>query len=114
MAKWKQISKLLAEMHNTHGRAAVTMGGENAFAKAIDSELSFREIPEAHLLTSWKDVELTPKMIRRWMWDIRQDEVLKEENVFAWTVQNEENSVGGFGTLVEPDEQFPPLEVTDG
>ena len=79
MAKWKQISKLMAEMHNTHGRSAVTMGGENAFAKAVDSELSFKEISEAHLLASWKDVELTPKMIRRWMWDIRQDKVLKED-----------------------------------
>ena len=114
MAKWKQISKLLAEMHNDHGRSAVTMGGENAFAKAVDSELSFKQLPDEHLIISWDDKELTPKMIRRWMWDIRRDKALKEDNVFVWTVQNEDSSVGGFGTLVEPDEEFLPLEVTDG
>lgn len=114
MTNWKSMSRLIAEMHNTHGKSAVTLSGDNAFARAVNEELGFKELDAPHLAMSWKDEELTPKMIRRWMWELRQDKIIKEtEDLFAWTIKEDKGSVGGFGTLVTNDEATIPVEVTD-
>lgn len=109
---WKQISRLLADMHNEHGKGAVTLEGDNAFAKAVDEDRAFYNLGSPQRDVEWGARELTPKMIRRWLWDLRKDEVLQRPNVFAWTAWDEEKSVGGLGALVN-DKLNGVLDVTN-
>tara|TARA_R110002051_G_scaffold173655_3_gene243961 strand:+ start:1993 stop:2352 length:360 start_codon:yes stop_codon:yes gene_type:complete len=119
MPDWKQISKLLAEMHNEYGKGAVTLEGENAFSKAVEENQVFYDLgsPQRHM--EWEEETLTPKMIRKWLWELRKDDILERKDVFAWTVWEEDKSVGGLGALVADElndilDDTIKIEVTDG
>ena len=108
MANWKEISHILTEMHNNFGRAAVSVGGDNAFQKVLSAEAYLRDITTDEIASSWDSKELTQKQIRRWVWNIRKNPILEDERTILLTGYDAENetSQGGLAqfsdTLEDP------------
>ena len=118
MPNWKTISHSLTEMHNDHGRAAILVSGDNAFTQAVGGDTYIKDITTEKTEGMWEGRDLTPKQIRRWVWDIRKEEVLQDDKTIIWTGYNkeEETSHGGLAQFSEDlDNPFTiKIEVTDG
>lgn len=117
MTDWKELSKLMTEMHNDYGRSAVMVSGENAFANALENETALQDITTEDIETSWETQKVTPKQIRRWIWGIRHNDKMKEPSTVIWTGWDEANqtSWGGLAQLVEEsNDETIKVEINDG
>ena len=94
MTDWKAASHLLSYMAHKFGVALVTPEAENGFGLVGDR--AFVELPS--LGRSFAKV--TPKQLRRWLWEVRYDPVWKEPGVLVYVERESPTSWNGKGGLV--------------
>lgn len=98
MTDWKAASHLLSYMAHKFGVALVTPDAENGFGLVGDR--AFVESPG--LGRSFGKV--TPKHLRRWLWEVRYDPVWKEPGVLVYVERESPTSwVGKVGRVGSPD-----------
>ena len=97
---WKKISNSLVKMHKELGGALVNREGENA---VVNNRSLVNTSKEDEILTL-VGKKLSPKRVRKFMWDNRNSRRLTRSNaiVWSWYNEDEDKTYMGFGASVEP------------
>jgi hypothetical protein len=97
MTDWKTISQFLTYMAHKFGLGLSTLTCENGFGLVGDK--AFVERPELGRQFG----KMTPKVIRRWLWDLRYDPVWREPGVMVYVERESPTSwKGKIGTVGDP------------
>ncbi len=100
MTDWKAASRMLSYMAHKFGVALVTPAAENGFGLVGDR--AFIEVPS--LARTFGKV--TPKQIRRWLWEVRYDPVWKESGVLVYVERESPTSwQGKVGRVGSPESE---------
>jgi hypothetical protein len=95
---WKRTSRFLSDMAHKYGVGLSTPSAENGFG--LVGVQGF--LPVGGLERRFD--RLTPKGIRRWLWDVRYDPVWREHDVLVYVERESPTSwVGQVGRVGSPD-----------
>jgi hypothetical protein len=95
---WKLTSRFLSDMAHKFGVGLATPHGDNGFQLVGDQ--AFVEVPE---LRHQFD-RVTPKVIRRWLWEVRYNPVWQDDGVLVMVEQEDPTGwVGRVGRVGSPD-----------
>ncbi len=98
MTDWKATSRFLSDMAHKYGVGLVTPEAENGFGLVGDRGF----VPVSAL--DRKFTKLTPKGIRRWLWEVRYDPVWREPDVLVYVEREDPTSwTGRVGRVGSPD-----------
>jgi hypothetical protein len=98
MPDWKVTSHLITSMAHKFGVALSTLEGQNAFRMVGSNGLVVK--PELDR----KFTKMTPKQVRRWLWEVRYDPVWREDDVLVYVERESPTSwVGRVGRIGPPD-----------
>lgn len=78
MNDWKRTSRFLSDMAHKFGVGMATPDCQNGFGLVGDQAF----VPVVQLDRSF--TKLTPKGIRRWLWEVRTDPVWHKRNVLVY------------------------------
>jgi hypothetical protein len=100
MSDWKETSHFLTFMAHKFGIGMSTPDAENGFQILGSNGLLVK--PELDRKFS----KMTPKQIRRWLWDVRYDPVWQEADVLVYVERESPTSwVGRVGRIGSPDDE---------
>ena len=85
-ADWKQLTRSLCEMHNLWGAAALTVKGENP---ALAGKAYVNLTDDKDLLVVESE-ELTPKVVRAWLWKLRKQRKVQRSRAVLWSAVDQE------------------------
>jgi len=95
---WKQISKYMAHMHNSLGGSLIDLEGKNATV----SGSSIINTSKPNEVLSIVGNELSPKKLRKFMWDHRKSRRLTRDNavIWSWFDEDQNKTLVGFAAPV--------------
>lgn len=97
-ADWKAMSRFLSDMAHKYGVGLATPAAENGFGMVGDRGF----LPVQELECEFG--RLTPKRIRRWLWESRYNPVWQESDVLVYVERESPTSwVGMVGRVGSPD-----------
>jgi hypothetical protein len=100
MPDWKVTSHMVTEMAHKFGVALSSLEGENGFG--LVGCQGFVVKPELDR----KFEKMTPKTVRRWLWEVRYDPVWREPGVLVYVERESPTSwVGHVGRIAPPDDE---------
>ena len=94
---WKKMTKTLCDLHEEHGAAVVDSEGEMIVE---DGGLVDRTGGED--LMRMEGRALTPKAVRRWLWENRKAPWTGGENTVLWSLYDEESDASLVGIAEAP------------
>lgn len=98
MNDWKAMSRFLSDMAHKFGVGLVTPAVENGFGLVGGKGF----LPVGQLDREFS--KLTPKGIRRWLWEVRYDPVWRESDVLVYVERKSPTSwVGKVGRIGSPE-----------
>lgn len=98
MSDWKAMSRFLSDMAHKFGVGLVTPAVENGFGLVGGKGF----LPVGQLDREFS--KLTPKGIRRWLWEVRYDPVWRERDVLVYVERKSPTSwVGKVGRIGSPE-----------
>ena len=98
MSRWKETSRLLSDMTHKFGIGLSTPDAENGFQLVGDQ--AFVELADL----SRRFDRVTPKEIRRWLWEIRYNPVWEDPDVLVMVEREDPTGwVGRIGQVGSPD-----------
>jgi hypothetical protein len=106
---WKMVTRKLCEFHKEF-KASIVCRDSNPIREG--NLLNLTE-EEEYFTQSGK--EITPKKLRRWLWENRNARALTRDSLVLWSAYDHEKDVSivGLGALVDDDikQRFPPTHV---
>lgn len=95
---WKQISQYMARMHNSLGGSLINLEGKNATL----SGSSIINTSKPNEVLSIVGNELSPKKLRKFMWDHRRSRRLQREKavIWSWFDRDQNKTLVGFAAPV--------------
>lgn len=106
---WKKLTSKMADFHEEYGASIVSRDLDPLYSGNL------LNLTEEEKLFSQEGEKISPKKIRRWLWEIKDERSLKRDGLVFWSVYDDEKktSYAGFGVLVKEEiaSRFPPTHV---
>lgn len=96
--RWKQVARDLVSMHSRMGVSRVVLRPERLGPSRTDM---VNTCEDEDLLVV-RGNSLSPKEVRRWLWEKRKKRSLRRPNAVIWSVydEKEDRSIVGTGAIV--------------
>jgi hypothetical protein len=106
---WKKLTSKMSEFHREFGASIISRDSEPLTSGSLLNLTKEKD------MYSQEGSDITPKKVRRWLWEMRDKRSMKREGLVLWSAYDEDKNTScvGFGVLVDDKivARFPPTHV---